>query len=190
MEINKLIKMCLNEIYSKVHIGKHMSDALPIQNGLKQGDALSPLLFKFALECHWEGPRKESGTGNERTHQHLVYADNVNLLGESKNTIKKNAEALLDAKKEISFEVNTEETKNMFMSFHKTVGQNHNIKAANKSFENVANFKYLGMITNQNCVHKEIKSALNLRNVCYHAAQNIFSSLRYLEEEILKYSEL
>jgi hypothetical protein len=44
MKLVRLINMCLNEKYSKVHIG------LPIQNGLKQGDALSPLLFNFALE--------------------------------------------------------------------------------------------------------------------------------------------
>jgi hypothetical protein len=36
--------------YSKVHIGKHLSDNFPIQNCLKQADALSPLLFNFALE--------------------------------------------------------------------------------------------------------------------------------------------
>jgi hypothetical protein len=45
-----LIKMCLNETYSKVCIGKLLCDKFPIQNGLKQGDALSPLLFNFALE--------------------------------------------------------------------------------------------------------------------------------------------
>jgi hypothetical protein len=37
-------------MYSKVHIGKHLSDSFRIKNGLKQGDALSPLLFNFALE--------------------------------------------------------------------------------------------------------------------------------------------
>jgi hypothetical protein len=42
--------MCLNDTYNKVRIGKHLSDSFPIQNGLKQGDALSPLLFNFALE--------------------------------------------------------------------------------------------------------------------------------------------
>jgi hypothetical protein len=42
--------MCLNETYSKVRIGKLLSDKFPILNGLKQGDALSPLLFNFALE--------------------------------------------------------------------------------------------------------------------------------------------
>jgi hypothetical protein len=41
---------CLNETYSKVRIGKHLSDNFPIQNGRKQGDALSPPLFNFALE--------------------------------------------------------------------------------------------------------------------------------------------
>jgi hypothetical protein len=42
--------MCLNETYSLVRRGKHLSDRFPIQNGLKQGDALTPLLFNFALE--------------------------------------------------------------------------------------------------------------------------------------------
>jgi hypothetical protein len=42
--------MCLNEMYSRVCIGKHLSDSFPIQSGLKQGDALSPLLFNFALK--------------------------------------------------------------------------------------------------------------------------------------------
>jgi hypothetical protein len=45
-----LIKMCLNETYSRVHIEKNLSNKFPIQNDLKQGDALSPLLFNFALE--------------------------------------------------------------------------------------------------------------------------------------------
>jgi hypothetical protein len=46
----RLIKMCLNETCGKIRIGKHLSCAFPIKNGLKQGGALSPLLFNFALE--------------------------------------------------------------------------------------------------------------------------------------------
>jgi hypothetical protein len=50
MKLVRLIKTCLNEIYSKVCIGKYLSDTFPTQNGLKQRDALSSLLFNFALE--------------------------------------------------------------------------------------------------------------------------------------------
>jgi hypothetical protein len=46
----RLIKMCLNEMYSTVHIGKHVSDNFPVENGLKQGDALSPLHFNLISE--------------------------------------------------------------------------------------------------------------------------------------------
>jgi hypothetical protein len=49
-KVVRIIKMCSNEICSKVRIGKLLSDKFPIQNGLKKGDALSPLLFNFALE--------------------------------------------------------------------------------------------------------------------------------------------
>jgi hypothetical protein len=44
MKLVRLIKMCLNEMYSKACIGKHLSDNFPIQNGLKQGDAFLPVL--------------------------------------------------------------------------------------------------------------------------------------------------
>ena len=44
----RLIKMCLTETYSRVRVGKNLSEMFPIRNGLKQGDALSPFLFNFA----------------------------------------------------------------------------------------------------------------------------------------------
>jgi hypothetical protein len=50
MKLVRLVKMCLNETYSRVWVGKHLSDTFPTKNGLKHGDALSPLLFNFALE--------------------------------------------------------------------------------------------------------------------------------------------
>jgi len=50
MKLTRLIKMCLNEAYSTVRVGKHLSDMFPIRNGLKQTDALLPLFFNFALE--------------------------------------------------------------------------------------------------------------------------------------------
>jgi hypothetical protein len=96
-------------------------------------------------------------------------------LGENIYIIKKNAKALLDASKETGLEVNSEKTKYMFMSRHQTAGQSNYLKVDNKSFEKVANFKYLGAtLMDQNFIHEEIRSRLNSGNACYHAVQNIF----------------
>jgi hypothetical protein len=57
------------------------------------------------------------------------------------------------------------------------IGQKHSIKIANKSFEDVAKFRYFATtLTDQNCMHEEIKSRLNSGNACYHSVQSIFSS--------------
>jgi hypothetical protein len=90
MKLLTLIKICLNETYSKVCIGKNLSDNFPIQNGLKQGDALSPLLFNFALEYAISKVRaNQVGLKLNGIHQLLVYAGDVNLLRDKIDTIKK-----------------------------------------------------------------------------------------------------
>jgi hypothetical protein len=86
--------MCLKETYSKVHVGKHLSDSIPIQNGLTHGDDLSPLLSKFGLEyAITKFQENQVGLKLIRTHQLLICADVVNLLGDNIDTIKKAEES-------------------------------------------------------------------------------------------------
>jgi hypothetical protein len=98
--------MCINEKYSKVRIGKHLSDSSPVRNGLKQGDALSPMLFNFALEYAIRKVQEiQAGLKLNGTHQLLSYADDVNLLGDNINTINKNIQTLIDASMEDTVQV-------------------------------------------------------------------------------------
>ena len=97
-------------------MGKHLSDIFPVKNSLKQGDALSPLLFNFVLVYAIRRVQvNQDGLKLNGIHQHLFCADD-NILGGGVYTIKKKAEALLVANKETGVEVNVDKTKYMVMS--------------------------------------------------------------------------
>ena len=86
----RLVKMSLTETYSRVRVGKNLSEMFPIRNGLKQGDAVSPLLFNFALEYAIRRAQvNQDGLKLSGTHQLLAYADDVNILGRNVHTVKK-----------------------------------------------------------------------------------------------------
>jgi hypothetical protein len=118
-----------------------LTNTFPIQYGLKQGETLSPLVFNFALEYALRKVQENHvGPKFNRTYQLLVYADDVNLLGDSIDTIQKNTETLIDA----CLQVNADKSKYTMLPRQQIAGQNHNIKMANRRFANVPQFIYLG----------------------------------------------
>jgi hypothetical protein len=102
------------------------------------------------------------------THQFLVYADDVNILGGRVHTVKEDAETLVAASKESGLEVNADKIKCMIMSGDQDAERSHSIKTDNNSFEWVEELKYFGKsLTNRNSIQEEIKSRLNSGNACY-----------------------
>jgi hypothetical protein len=85
---------------------------LPFKNGLKQGDALLPLLFKFGLEYAFRMVQvNQDALKLIDIHHFFIYFDDVNISGRGVHAVKKNTEALVVASKEIRPEVNADKTK-------------------------------------------------------------------------------
>jgi hypothetical protein len=100
MKLIRLIEMSLNATYSKVLIPQHLSHTFPIQNDLKQRDALSPLFLNFTLEYAnrrvQEKPERMKLNGS---CQFLVFAGDINSFWDNMNAIHRNTEALTDGRK-------------------------------------------------------------------------------------------
>jgi hypothetical protein len=103
-----------------------LSELFPIQNGLKQGDVLLPLLFSYVLEYAIRKVQENHmGMKFDGTHQLLDYTDDVNLLGDNIETIKRNTETVIDASKvAVGLEVNVEQTKYVWVPLYQNAAQN------------------------------------------------------------------
>ena len=134
--------MCLSEICSSVRVCKHLSDMFHINNSLKQGDILSPLLFNFSLEYAIRRVQViQNGCKLSGTHQLLVYAGDVYIQGGSVHIVRKSTESLVVAGKEIGLDVNVDKAKYVVISRDQNAGRSRNVKTDNRSFEKVEQFK-------------------------------------------------
>ena len=151
-----------------------MTERFPIRNGLKKGDALSPMVLNFALEHAIRRIQiDQDGLKLNCTHQILDYVDDVNIVEGSIHTLKENAETLVAATKEIGLEVSVDITKYVVMSRDQNSGRNHSVRIDNSTLERVEELKYLRTtITNQNSIPEEIKGRLRSGNARYHSVQN------------------
>ena len=128
---------------------------------------------------------------NRGTPQLLAYADDVNILGGSVHTVKKNAEALATATKEMGLEVNAYKTKYTTVSRDQNSGRIHSMKVDNSSIERVEEFKYLGTnLTNQNSIQEEIKCRLKLGNACYYSVRSFVFQFAIQNSKDQDYIEL
>jgi hypothetical protein len=80
MKLVRLIKMCLNETYCRIRVGKNLCDMFPIKNGLKKRYFIT-IAFQMCFRGYREVGSGKTGCFDIKcAHQRLVYADDVNIL--------------------------------------------------------------------------------------------------------------
>jgi len=101
------------------------------------------VLFNFALEYAIRRVQvNQDDLKLNGTHQLLAYANDVNILGGSIHTLKKNSEAFVAATREIGLEISADKIKYMVMSRDQNTGRIHSVRMDNSTFEKVEEFKY------------------------------------------------
>jgi len=140
----------MNETRYQVRVDCTLSEEFEVITGIKQGDALSPILFNIALEKVIRSVQSNKLGINigKTTLDVLGFADDLNLVGENKEIIVRNAKTLIQEAKKIGLEINEEKTKVIETLPEK---DEEDLTVDNYVFEKAHSFKYLGVtITGKN----------------------------------------
>lgn len=177
----KLTQMCVNGSKSRVRIGSTVSSAFDINNGLKQGDALSPLLFNIALEKAIRAANiKVEMYTNDGPKLLLAFADDIDVMARSVLKVKEQFIKIEKETLKMGLAINETKTKYMYVSRQAQrdrIGQNVTIGDFN--FERVNSFKYLGaVITADNDITEEVKARIQSGNRCMYALDKTLRSKR------------
>ncbi|VVC27148.1 Endonuclease/exonuclease/phosphatase,Reverse transcriptase domain [Cinara cedri] len=170
-----MIKLCNPNTSSRVKVNNEISSSFIINSGLKQGDAMSPVLFNMALESVIRKVPRTETLNLEEGNILLAYADDIVVIGNLREGIQNTVEELIKIGKDIGLTINSGKTK--YMMVKRGGGDHNNLHVGNNTFEEVQEFKYLGStLNNQNNMHGEINIRLGAANRCLYALKTLFKS--------------
>ena len=157
----RLIQICLNGSTGKVRVGGNVSEPFMIRDGLKQGNGLSTVLFNLTLEYAVRKMQvSQMGATLNGTTQILGYADDLDILGDCRETVARNAEILIKAVEYTGLEVSESKTKYMIVDKLGIYRGEEDLRVGNFTFEKVSEFRYLGTtINDRNEINVEINKS-------------------------------
>ncbi|KAF0714277.1 ribosome biogenesis protein TSR3 isoform X1, partial [Aphis craccivora] len=141
-----LVECSISHTDIKVKVGQTLSKTVQVTTGLRQGDAISPVLFNIVLEkvVREADLDKEGVKLGENNIGILAYADDIVLMAESKDKLKEQSKKLINAAKRVGLEINAEKTEYMAVQRHEQIGcRNEVLEVENYKFKRVQQFKYL-----------------------------------------------
>jgi len=157
-----------------VRVGNQYTHTFPITNGVRQGDALSSIIFDLVLEAIiW----KLNNTGHIGTKsiQIFAYANDVAILSRNKNALKDALGNIESAARERGLIINENKTK--YMEVTRTVVNGNHLQCREYEFEHVKELSYLGSQLNQtNSTNYEIQARIISRNRCYYSCGMLMKS--------------
>ena len=171
--------MTLSARKGKIAMLGELANCFSIKRGVKQGDALSTILFNVVLERAIRGMEiNPGGTIYNRTSQILAYADDVVIISRSGQELRHMFMQLESESKKVGLKINESKTKYMITSRSTNKWSHLNeLRIENFGFERVNRFKYLGsLITENNVITEEIKERLKDGNKCYGALLPLMKS--------------
>jgi sorting nexin-29 len=150
-----------------VRVDNQYTSAFPITNGVRQGDALSCILFDLVLEAALQKMNITVHIGTKST-QIFAYADNVVLVSRNKNALKDALVNIESEARERGLLINKNKTK--YMEVMRTVVNSDQLRCGKHEFEHVKELSYLGSQLNQTkSINSEIQARILSGNCCYYA---------------------
>lgn len=174
----RLIQLTHLDTNARVRVQNTLTDAFQVNQGLKQGDGLAPMLFNLALEAVI---RKTSIQRNytlvNKSAQVIGYADDINIVGRSVRAVKECYSEIKEAAKEVGLRINEEKTKVMLQARVNRPTLGNNLTIDEHKLEVVDHFAYLGStVTNKNEELEEISRRILLGNKTFFAQRKLLKS--------------
>ncbi|KAL4084186.1 hypothetical protein QTP88_028016 [Uroleucon formosanum] len=178
-KIVSLIRASINQTDIKVKTANTTSQPVRVTTGLRQGDALSPVLFNLVLEKIVREMNVSEGIAlGQITIGLLAYADDIALLGDDIETTKRLGKKLIKAAEKVGLTVNDDKTEYLTVSRNsRDYGLGQHIELEGHIFKKVSQFKYLGsIITQDNELKTEVSSRIQLANKGYYGLEKVLKS--------------
>lgn len=181
----RMVKTCMLDSRCKVKFNSGVSEEFTVNAGVRQGDALSPVLFNIALESVirriMQNKPQDLNIGQGKQITLAAYADDVVVIAETKDNLKRTTEMLSEEAGNIGLIINENKIKFMIVSWREHIQSAKTIK--DMSFERIWNFKYLEVdINSQGDSHEEIHRRIKAGNKCYYSLVQLFKSKKTIKK--------
>ncbi|CAG9130045.1 unnamed protein product [Plutella xylostella] len=178
-KIVSMVEVATRESRMKVRVGGELTDEFAVVTGLKQGDALSPMLFNLALEHVLRGVLElDFGLQLNGKHKVVGYADDLAVLGKTAEEVRKAAKLLDTEAGKIGLRINRGKSEYLHMKRYKDKsGRRQDLHVGDVTYKGVSRFKYLGCtVTDTNTRDEEIDTRIQSFLRCSAALHKVLTS--------------